>query len=34
MLLDPDYIGKTVSENAADGYEKTGLNELIADVKV
>ena len=34
MLLDPDYIGKTVSENAADGYEKTGLNELIAVVKV
>lgn len=34
LLSDPDYISKTVSENAYIGYNKTGLNELIADVRV
>lgn len=34
MLYDSDYISNVVSENASVGFEKTGLNELIADVKV
>ena len=34
MLSDPDYLINTVSENADRGFDRTGLNETIADVKV
>ena len=32
LAQDPRYIKKNVSENAAEGVAKTGLNELIAEV--
>lgn len=34
LYSDPEYIKTTVSLNADVNFEKTGLNELIADVKV